>query len=683
MGLLQLASPAQTTKILAAQEEMKLEGQEEIISGDPSSLQSGLAAHIRKVFEQNVRFKNNETTMRLLTCQRLRRGKYDPRELAEINQQGGSTIFVNLTNIKCRSAESWINDVMFTNGEKAWTLDPTSIPTLPPHLEAEILQNVATEQNSLQSQGIDVHDDAFDDRVDDIRDELLQKLRDIAKQRVQNMEDKIEDILDEGGWDEALRAFINDFTTYPAAILKGPVPKKKRRLDWDANGSPVIKDVIVQEFSRVSPFDCYPSGDSVDINDGPFVQRHRLFLTQLENMKGVVGYKDSEIDLAIDRYADKGLVVTKAFDNERDTLEGRGMTGSMYRSTIEAQQFWGPVQGKMLKEWAGNEAEALGLSKLEDNRPYEIEAWLVGDFVIKAVINPDPFGIRPYFKASWDDVPGSWWGSCPAEIMADIQRMINACGRALSNNMALASGPQTVVNVDRLHNGVTSVESIYPWKLWLAKSDRSGAASKAVEFFQPSSNAQELQEVMDWYYRKADEVTGIPNYTYGSPQVSGAGRTASGLSMLMDNASKGIKQAIGNIDNAVSRLITRIYLNLLATDPDPTLKGDCRVVAKGTLGLIQREAVQENRKAFLQATSNPIDMQIMGTQGRAALLRELAKGLQMDVDKIIPDPEALKAVIAKQEQMQQQGVDPNAPPGAAAPPPPGPTPMTDAAAAQR
>lgn len=687
MGILQSASPAQTTKIIADQKAAMLEGQEEVVPGDPSALQSSLGAHIRNVFEQNVRVKNNGVTLRLLTCQRLRRGQYDAAEMADIKEQGGSDIFVNLTNIKCRSAESWINDVMFTNGEKAWTLDPTSIPDLPPDLSVAIAKQVGEEQASLLAEGVDVHANAYDDRLQDIRDELLQELRDLAAERVNNMEEKIEDILDEGGWDEALRSFINDFTTYPAAILKGPIDKKKRRLEWDDNGLPVIKDVIVKEFSRVSPFDIYPSGDSVDINDGPLVQRHRLFLTTLDAMKGVAGYKDDEIDAAMKAYASKGLVVTRAFDNERDVLEGRDSTGSWNRSTIEALQFWGPVQGKVLKEWAGHDAAKLKLDTLEDEKPYEIEGWLIGTHVIKAVINPDPFGIRPYFKASWDDIPGAWWGSCPAEIMADLQRMINACGRALANNMALASGPQVVVNIDRLPVGHTNIENIHPWKLWAVKGDRSGNGAKAVEFFQPQSNAEELQAVMDWYYKKSDEVTGIPNYTYGSAQVSGAGRTASGLSMLMDNASKGIKQAIGNIDNAVSRLITRMYLTILATDPDTTLRGDCRVVAKGTLGLIQREAVQQSRKEFLQATANPFDMQILGTNGRAALLRELAKGLQMDVNKIVPDPEALKAVIAKQEQMQQQGIDPNAPPGAAgagaAAPPLGPTPMTDAAAAQR
>ena len=40
----------------------------------------------------------------------------------------------------------------------------------------------------------------------------------------------------------------------------------------------------------------------------------------------------------------------------------------------------------------------------------------------------------------------------------------------------------------------------------------------------------------------ADEYTGIPRYMTGDASVGGAGRTASGMSMLMSNAGKSIKR---------------------------------------------------------------------------------------------------------------------------------------------
>jgi hypothetical protein len=51
---------------------------------------------------------------------------------------------------------------------------------------------------------------------------------------------------------------------------------------------------------------------------------------------------------------------------------------------------------------------------------------------------------------------------------------------------------------------------------------------------------------------------------------------------------------------------------------------------------VHKEAVQARRNEFLGLTANPIDTQIMGPQGRAALLREAAKGLDIDPAQIVP-----------------------------------------------
>ncbi len=80
------------------------------------------------------------------------------------------------------------------------------------------------------------------------------------------------------------------------------------------------------------------------------------------------------------------------------------------------------------------------------------------------------------------------------------------------------------------------------------------------------------------------------------------------------------------------------------------------------------------RNEFLMATANPIDSQITGVEGRAYLLREAARGLQMDTNKIVPDQntfeqqkiQAAAQVMAQQmvQQMLQQMQQPQAPQGA-------------------
>jgi TolA-binding protein len=78
------------------------------------------------------------------------------------------------------------------------------------------------------------------------------------------------------------------------------------------------------------------------------------------------------------------------------------------------------------------------------------------------------------------------------------------------------------------------------------------------------------------------------------------------------------------------------YTNNMLYSDDQTLKGDASVVARGAVSLMQLETLQLRRNEFLTATANPMDSQIVGLEGRAEILREVAKGLQMDINKVVP-----------------------------------------------
>jgi hypothetical protein len=67
---------------------------------------------------------------------------------------------------------------------------------------------------------------------------------------------------------------------------------------------------------------------------------------------------------------------------------------------------------------------------------------------------------------------------------------------------------------------------MYPWKLWQTTSDRTGGGQPGIRFFQPNMNAEELDGIVQTFMRQADEVTGIPNYTYGSSSACASARAA-------------------------------------------------------------------------------------------------------------------------------------------------------------
>jgi len=76
---------------------------------------------------------------------------------------------------------------------------------------------------------------------------------------------------------------------------------------------------------------------------------------------------------------------------------------------------------------------------------------------------------------------------------------------------------------------------------------------------------------------------------------------------------------------------------------------------------MQIESLQLRRNEFLQVTANPIDSQIVGPTGRAEILREVAKGLELDVNRIVPPREQLEAMMAQMQMgAPQAGASPQA-----------------------
>jgi hypothetical protein len=205
--------------------------------------------------------------------------------------------------------------------------------------------------------------------------------------------------------------------------------------------------------------------------------------------------------------------------------------------------------------------------------------------------------------------------------------------------MGISSGPQVEVNVERLPPN-EDITQLAPWKIWQTINDPVGSSAPAIRFTQPDSRATELVGVYDKFSRLADDHSGIPAYVYGDLNVQGAGRTSSGLSMLMGAAGKGIRQVVMHIDtDVVKPIVMRQFVYNMRYDEDESIKGDVEVIAKGAINLAVKETVNIRRIEFLNATANPVDLEILGKEGRASILREVAKGLQMPVEEVVPSRE--------------------------------------------
>lgn len=647
--------PVMTAQALAAQER-----QAEAASAQPEPLITSLAAHVRDCWTTARVAKQQTVEPRMLQAVRARRGEYDPDVLTRIREQGGSEIYMMLTSNKCRAAASWMRDVMLGQGtDKPWTLRPTPVPDLPEDIIDELKQD-ATQQVAqvIQMTGQTPPPVQLRRLLSDLKEEYKNALYEQAKFKVALMEDKMEDQLAQGGFLHALDQFMDDLTTFPSAFIKGPVVRRKPVMKWNAGGPSgyqlTVTDDLVLEWERVDPFMMYPSPASTGVNDGYLIERHKLRQEDLEAMIGVDGYDETAIRNVLDTYGRGGLREWLLVDSSKALAEGRSTTAVMNNSehTIDALQFWGTVSGQKLRDWGMDEADVPDVAK-----QYYCEAWLIGSYVIKASLNYHPLGLKPYYMASYETVPGAFWGNSVFDLVKDCQDMCNGAARAMSNNMGIASGPQVFVNVDRVPAG-EDITNLFPWKIHQTTSDPMGSSAPPIGFFQPNSNAQELMAVYEKFSVLADEYSGIPRYMTGGSPTGGAGRTASGMSMLMNNANKSMKQVVSNIDSDVlTPLLERLYFHNMKYGTDEDLKGDVNVIARGANSVIAKESAQVRRNEFLAATANPVDLQIMGIDGRATILRETAKQLDVNPDDVVPPREKLR-VMQQMAQMRQAGMLP-------------------------
>ena len=616
-----------------------------------------LAGYIRKKWMSAMMAKQMTSEIKMLKSVRARRGEYDPDKLAQLREQGSSTIYMMLTSNKCRAASSWLKDTLVTSTEdKPWTISPSPMPELPPNQVQGIMEQAQGEVEALYMQGTPPTDQQVRERLLEMKDMAMSHMQDIAKRTAERMELKMSDQLFEGNWNKAFSEFLDDITTFPSAIMKGPVVRKRPKLKWvpGPNGTydMSVVDELALEWERVDPFNLYPAADMSDIEDGAIIERHKLSRADLQAMIGVEGYSEDAIRGVLEEYGKGGLRDWIYVDMNKAAAEGKSTMGVQQNPSelIDALQYWGSVQGQLLRDWGMTEEEIP--DPLMD---YPIEGWVVGHWVIKAAVNPDPMGRKPYFKASYEEVPGAFWGNSVADLCRDTQDICNAAARSLVNNLSIASGPQVVYNIDRLPQG-ENITQLYPWKVWQVTSDPLAGSAPPMQFYQPNSLAAELMAVYEKFATLADEYTGIPRYMTGDSPAGGAGRTASGMSMLMTNAGKSIKQVIANIDATVIKpAIDRLYFYNMRYGTDPDLKGDINVRAKGAASLVQKEQAQVRQNQFLQiALQSPIVQQVVGMEGIAELLRQSAKTLDLNPDLIVPRVEVIKQRMINEQAMQQQ-----------------------------
>jgi len=638
MGLVQM----KTNQQMVAEEEKAIQ---DLIAFEEDKkftrVVDSLAAYLRRAWEDAKKEKTDVEQV-ILDNMRAIKGEYSRQKLDEIKTLGGSEIYMMLTETKTRHCEAWVKDILFQPNNIPWDIQPTPVPDLPGDLEETIIENFMAQTvdavitMALQT-GAPVDQGLLSQRlkaaIPEIKAGAMQAIKNYAKEQAEKMRDQMDDQLHEGGWYDCIDEIIPD-AICKTGILKGPTLRieNHRKVEIDDDGTPTlsVEEVKLPTYERRPPLDIYPGPGATGFDNAYLFDKLAYSPSQIQGFIGLPGFKEDEIRAVLKECDEGSLREWTNMETERAEVEGKPVEMIRDWQEVDVLEFWGPVQGKTLHEWDAS----LKTKAPDADKFYQINAFLCGNHVMKAILNPDPMGKKPYSKISFIEKAGSFWGVGLPEVIADIQAACNACARALVNNVGMASGPQVVINEEMLADFEKG--EFVPWKRWWVNdNDASTPGKKAIEFYQPTMIAQQLISVFEFFMKQADESSGVPAYAHGDVQVGGAGNTASGLSMLMTQAARGIKLFIKNLDRkTIEDSIRRQYYWNMERKKFSGMVGDQKIVAKGSVSLIAKEQQANRMTELLSITTQT---QTLKPEETRKLVKKVFKAHEIDPKEIMED----------------------------------------------
>lgn len=617
-------------------------------------------------------------------------------------------VFVPITSTKVRAAKAMLVDIFQSSGDWPFTLSPTPDPEVPDSVRKEAEASVDADLQGifarLEQMGVAaLPPAAMNDlqrmvvsAVDGRYDQIAHRKDQYAISRAKRMEKRVQDIMAEGGWVEAFNDYVNYICTYGTGIILGPIPRvvPMNRCKESKYGTRTFTRELklIPTFEAVNPVDCYPAPDAKSVNDGPLCIRVRYNPAELRAFAdakaneasnyGREGWNIATLQALLGRYPKGGCKIRcERRDETIREAEKNSPSDNPKDCLMEGIRCFASVRGSDLIE--------LGIYKTRGGKAiksaefYDIEALMFDDYVVYCRIIDDRLG-RPVSKGVFYEVPGSWWGESVADKCRMVQNIMNNCIKALMQNMAVASGPMYYISdVSRLVDKSPEGMKLRPHKVIGFTNSMMGNAGAPLGAVSVPSNASELMAVFEKMRIQADDDSGIPAYTYGQSSGQGALRTASGLAIFTEAASRGMKMVIGTTDRLVTRDQVRKICNyILIYDNDVELKGDCEIVPAGVMGKILKAQQDQQRLQFLNmAITNPMLQQIFGAKGIVALLRPSIQDLAINPDDCLPSAAKLEEIelLQKIQQLNQaaavggeaqgEGAPQGAPPGVEQPPP--------------
>ena len=463
-----------------------------------------------------------------------------------------------------------------------------------------------------------------------------------AQKAARRMEKLIHDQIEESNGSSEIRNALLESSLLGTGIVKGPFNFNKKLNKWSKNEEGEREynplEVRVPRIEFVSCWDFYPDPAATNMDECEYIiHRHKMNRSQLRQLKNMPYFDEEAIRACLRMGAN---YIEKDFEY---SLKDDSNSDDEYQTNFEVLEYWGLMDAEYARE-VGIELD----EDIDDLDEVQINAWISGNKILRAVINPfTPYRI-PYHAFPYERNPYNFFGIGIAENMSDSQQVMNGHARMAIDNLALSGSVVFDVDESALVGG-QSME-VFPGKIFRRQAGMPGQAIHGLKF--PNTSNENMM-MFDKFRQLADEQTGLPSYSHGQTGVQSMTRTASGMSMLLGAASLNIKTVVKNLDDFLLKPLGEAYFqwNMQFFEGNMDVEGDLEVKATGTNSLMQKEVRSQRLTMFLQTAQSPAIAPFVKI---SKLVSELAYSLDLDPDEILNDPEEA-AIMAQIIGMQNAG----------------------------
>ena len=634
---------------------------------NPAEQMPGLAGYVRKKFDDSENGRRSHEK-RWLQAYKNFRGIYD--STTQYRDSERSKVFIKITKTKVLAAYGQIVDILFANKKFPLVVEPTPMPEgIEEYAHQKTPLDEMSDPYGFEGDGQQLAPGAlsvekphrlgsYDKELPNVLAAGPSKMGEPqvkpAQKMALRMEKCIHDQLLDTNAVNVFRTAIFESALLGTGIVKGPFNFYKRVHKWEkdeeGNRKYTPYEKIVPRIESVSAWDFHPDPSATSIEDCEYViQRHRMSRQQLRSLVMRPHFDSVAIEECLaegPNYEDKYY---------EDTIREDETEPYYQENRFEVLEYWGVIDKKYADE-VGME----GVNEMSQFDQVQVNVWVCGNMILRCVANPFTPARIPYQAFPFEINPYQLWGVGVAENMEDAQLLMNGHVRMAIDNLALAGN--LVFDVDEASLVPGQNMDIFPGKIFRRQSGVTGTAINGLKF--PNTAGENIQ-MYQISRQLADEETGIPSIMHGQTGVTGTGRTASGLSMLMGSAGLAMKTVIKNIDDNLLKPIGEAYFqwNMQFNENVEDIEGDLEIKPRGVAAVMQKEVRSQRLTALLQTVANPTLAPFIKIPN---LMRELAIAQDIDPDSLVNNTneaqiyaEMLKGMMADAQQGTGEGVNPN------------------------